>query len=108
MKKILSIIIVVLLVFAGIYQYMRVNTYSYHLDKAKIALEKIEAIVSGETIPVAIVPMASADSDSEKIIIYARVATDEIGIAQGIVDNMNDLAKKNDAQNVVSNVKNED
>ena len=103
MKKYLLAIALIIIVAGGIYQYMRINTYSYHLDKAEAALTRIEELIQGEA-PVAFIPTAYAQDgrvDESAVATNAETAVNEIGMAQDIVNDMSDSAKQSDAQNEV-------
>ncbi len=104
MKKSLLIVAVVVIVVGGIYQYVRTNTYSYHLDKAEAALYSIEELIKGN-IPIAFISTAYAQSggvDEGAVARNAETAVDEIGMAQDIVDGMSDSANQSEAQSKVN------
>ena len=107
MKKILLIIVLIAIVAGGIHQYMRINTYSYHLDKAEVALNRIDALLQGGS-PTAFIPTVYAQNgglDETAIARDADTAIDEIGAAQNIVNDMSDDAKQEGAQNDIDETK---
>ena len=102
MKKLLLIIALVIIVAGGIYQYMRINTYSYHLDKAEAALDRIDEALSG-TSPssVTLIPTVYAQNgglDESAIAKDADTAVNEIGEAQNSINDISDEAERTDAQ----------
>ncbi len=104
MKKLLLIIILIAIVAVGVYQYMRMNTYSYHLDKAETVLIKIDELIQGKA-QSAFIPAAYAQDggvDEAAIARNAETAVNEIGMAQDIVNDMSDGANQINAQNKVN------
>lgn len=104
MKKYLFVIALIVIVAGGIYQYMRINTYSYHLDKAEAALTRIEELIQGKS-PITFIPTAYAQDgrvDETAVAVNAETAVSEIGMAQDIVNDMSDSAKRLEAQSEVN------
>jgi hypothetical protein len=103
MKKILLIIVLIAIVAGGTYQYMRMNTYSYHLDKAEAALDRIDAVLEGNA-PIALIPTVYAQDD-KAIIDDANTAVDEIGEAQNAADHIGNEADRSEAQQDINDTK---
>lgn len=106
MKKYLLVIVLIAIVAGGIYQYMRINTYSYHLDKAEVALTRIEELIHGK-VPTAFIPTAYAQDgivDESAVAANAETAVDEIGMAQDIVNDMSDSSAQSEAQSEVNEI----
>ncbi|MCK5472032.1 hypothetical protein KAI54_02495 [Candidatus Gracilibacteria bacterium] len=106
-KKIILAIALMTAIAGGTYQYIRISTYSYHLDKAEAALVKIEKLIEGKS-PIAIIPTVYAQNseiDEAAVAKNADTAVDEIGTAQDIVNDMSDSAEQTDAQNEVEETK---
>ena len=104
MKKYLLFIVLIAIVAGGIYQYMRINTYSYHLDKAEVALIRIEELIHGK-VPTAFIPTAYAQDgrvDESAVAANAETAVNEIGMAQDIVNDMSDGVAQSEAQSEVN------
>ncbi len=108
-KKIIMAMVLIAITAGGIYQYMRINTYSYHLDKAKVALTKIEELTKGKSLSSKfIIPIAHAEGgqiDEAAVAENAKIAVDEIGEAQNIVNDMTDSAERTNAQNEIEDTK---
>jgi hypothetical protein len=107
MKKILLIVVLLTIMAGGAYQYMRINTYSYHLHKAEAALTRIDELLQGKS-PTSFIPTAHAQNggvDEAAIARNADTAVNEIGMAQDIVDKISDEANRSSAQKDVNDTK---